>query len=105
MGLGLPPLCPSASGAQHIGFATEPARAKSFEGKQSPGVFTLAEFAGAGFYLPDQPNHPDQKQVVVGCWYCGVQVDEWKVGDAILEEHLRHSRATERVSDVSCVYA
>ena len=105
MGPGLPPFCPPASGAQDIDFAREETRVKSFEGKQPPGVFTPAEFAEAGFYLPDQQAQPDQLQVVVRCWYCGVQLDEWKVGDAILEEHLRHSRATERVSDASCVYA
>ena len=105
VGLGLPPLCPPASGAQHIDFATEAARAKSFEGKQSPGVFTPAEFAGAGFYLPDQPDQPDQKQVVVGCWYCGVLVDEWKDGDDVLAEHLLHSKATGHARDATCRYA
>ena len=78
VGLGLPPFCPPASGAQDIDFAREETRVKSFEGKQPPGVFTPAEFAEAGFYLPDQQAQPDQKQVVVGCWYCGVLVDEWK---------------------------
>ena len=69
VGLGLPPLCPLAQGAQHLEFATDEARGKSFEGPQAPGVFTPAEFATAGFYLPDQPDQPDQKKVVVGCWY------------------------------------
>ena len=105
VGLGLPPLCPPASGAQHIEFATEAARATSFEGKQLPGVFTPAEFAAAGFYLPDQPDQPDQKQVVVGCWYCGVLVDEWKDGGYMLVEHLLHSKATSHVRDATCRWA
>ena len=103
--LGLPPLCPPAQAAQHLGFATDEAREKSFEGQQSPGVFTPAEFAAAGFYLPDQPDQPDQKQVVVGCWYCGVLVDEWKDGDVILVEHLLHSKATVHVRDATCRWA
>ena len=103
--LGLPPLCPPAQAAKHLEFATDEAREKSFGGQQSPGVFTPAEFAAAGFYLPEQQVQPDQKKVVVGCWYCGVLVDEWEDGDDLLEEHLLHSKATGHVRDATCRWA
>ena len=103
--LGLPPLRPPASKAHDIDWICEDRRAKSFDGRQQPGVFSPAEFASAGFYLPQQEIQQDPLQVVVRCWYCGVHVDEWKDGDSVLGEHIRHSRATERVSDASCAYA
>ena len=69
------------------------------------GVFSAEEFASAGFYLPKQEARDNVLQVYVRCWYCGVHVDEWRDGDSLVEEHIRHSRKTERVSDASCEYA
>jgi Inhibitor of Apoptosis domain. len=102
---GNPPLRPPADKAQDIDWANEEKRAKSFEGEQQPGVFSAEEFASAGFYLPKQEARENVLQVYVRCWYCGVHVDEWTDGDSLLEEHIRHSRKTERVSDASCAYA
>ena len=102
---GMPPPRPPAERAQDIDWSNEDERAKSFEGRQQPGVFSPAQFASAGFYLPQQESRDDALQVFVRCWYCGVHVDEWKDGDSLLGEHIRHSRATERVSDASCAYA
>ena len=102
---GMPPLRPPADRAQDRDWANEEKRAKSFEGEQQPGVFSAEEFASAGFYLPKQEARDNVLQVYVRCWYCGVHVDEWKDGDSLLEEHIRHSRKTERVSDASCAYA
>ena len=103
--LGNPPPRPLASKAQDIDWVNEEERAKSFEGRQQPGVFSPAQFASAGFYLPEQEARDDVLQVYVRCWYCGVHVDEWRDGDSLLDEHIRHSRKTERVSDASCAYA
>ena len=102
---GMPPLRPPASKAQDRDWANEEKRAKSFEGEQQPGVFSPEEFASAGFYLPKQESRDNVLQVYVRCWYCGVHVDEWKDEDSLLEEHIRHSRKTERASDASCAYA
>ena len=102
---GMPPLRPPADRAQDIDWINEGTRAKSFEGEQQPGVFSPEEFASAGFYLPKQESRDNVLQVYVRCWYCGVHVDEWEDGDSLLEEHIRHSRKTERVSDASCAYA
>ena len=43
--------------------------------------------------------------MVLGCWYCGVHVDEWKDGDDVLAEHLLHSKATGHARDATCRYA
>ena len=103
--LGQPPLCPPAQAAQHREFATDEQRRKSFEGRQTPGVFTPTEFAAAGFYLPEQQAQPVQEKVVVGCWYCGVVLDEWADGDDLLEQHLLHSKATGHARDATCCWA
>ena len=103
--LGNPPPRPPADKAQDIDWVNEGKRAESFEGRQRPGVFSPAQFASAGFYLPQQELRDDVLQVYVRCWYCGVHVDEWRDGDSLLGEHIRHSRKTERVSDASCAYA
>ena len=105
VGTGLPPVFPPAQGGQHREYATDEERRKSFEGRQTPGVFTPTEFAAAGFYLPEQQVQPDQKKVVVGCWYCGVVLDEWEDGDDLLEQHLLHSKATGHAREGSCCWA
>ena len=60
--------------------------------RQCPGVFTPDEFAGEGFFLPEQPHRDNVDDVRVVCWYCGLGLDGWTVGDLLEEEHLRQSR-------------
>ena len=103
--LGQPPARPPARGGHHREYATDEERRKSFEGRQTPGVFTPAEFAAAGFYLLEQEVQADRKKVLVGCWWRGIVLDEWEDGDDLLEQHLPHSRETGRPREGSCRWA
>ena len=76
-----------------------------FEVRQTPGVFNQTEFAAAGFFLPEQEVRVDEKKVLVGCWWCGVVLDEWEDGDDLLEQHLLHTREPSRPREGGCRWA
>ena len=88
---GQAPVEPPLSGAQHRDRNTEAKRLLTFVERQCPGVFTPEEFAGAGFFLPEQPGQNDVGDVRVVCWYCGVGLDQRAEGDVLEEEHLGNS--------------
>ena len=54
---------------------------------------------------PPQGVQADQRKVLVGCWWCGVVLDEWEGGDDLLGQHLLHSRETGRPREGSCRWA
>ena len=89
---GLAPVWPPLRGAQHQDRDTEAKRLATFANRQCPGVFNPDEFAAAGFFLPNQQDRDDVGEIRVGCWYCGVGLDQWAAEDVLADEHLRESR-------------
>ena len=86
------PVQPPLLGAQHQDRNTKARRLATFADLQCPGVFAPDEFADAGLFLPGQPHRHDVGDVRVECWYCGVGLDQWAMGDVSEEEHLSESR-------------
>ena len=65
---GRAPVGPPLSSAQYRGRDTVVNRLATFAGRQCPGVFTPDEFAGEGFFLPEQPHRDNVDDVRVVCW-------------------------------------
>ena len=76
---------------RHISYKLESTRLDSFQNWSKSEVVSPAVLSKAGFFYSGESD-------VVTCYYCDLNLCDWKIGDDAFLEHIRYSPACPYVS-------